>query len=82
MGVIDSKFKHLASGQVMRSAKFRHFEIATMLPNLMNNAPKFGLWYLGKRIVEQKVSHEQLAQMGNGILASVREIEGRSAAAK
>ncbi len=32
-------------------------------------------------MIEQKVSPEQLAQMGNGILAYVREIEGRNAAA-
>ncbi len=30
-------------------------------------------------MIDQKISAEQLAQMGNGVLAYVREIEGRSA---
>jgi hypothetical protein len=32
-------------------------------------------------MIEQKISPEQLAQMGNGVLAYVRQIEGRNAAA-
>jgi len=32
-------------------------------------------------MIDQKISAAQLAQMGNGVLAYVREIEGRNAAA-